>query len=87
MCSEREPLHCHRALLVARQLDEQGIAVSHLHADGRLEPHDAAMQRLLELVGLHQPELFRSESDRLQEGLKLQEARVAYFDKDMVETR
>ena len=83
MCSEREPLHCHRALLVARLLDEQGIAVSHIHADGRLEPHNAAMRRLLELVGLQQPELFRSQSDRLEEGLKLQEARVAYLDKNM----
>ena len=86
MCSEREPLHCHRALLVARLLDERGIAVSHIHADGRLESHDAAMRRLLELVGLQQPDLFRSESDRLEEGVKLQEARVAYLDKNMAST-
>ena len=86
MCSEREPLQCHRALLVARLLDEQGIAVNHIHPDGRLESHDAAMRRLLELVGLQQPDLFRSESDRLEEGVKLQEARVAYLDKNMAST-
>jgi uncharacterized protein (DUF488 family) len=30
MCAEREPLECHRALLVARALDEQGVGVAHI---------------------------------------------------------
>jgi len=48
MCAEKEPLHCHRTLLVARALGAEGIDVAHIHADGRLETHGEAMDRLLD---------------------------------------
>ena len=48
MCAEKEPLHCHRTLLVARAL-EQYVDIAHIHADGALEPHRGAMDRLLDL--------------------------------------
>ncbi len=35
MCSEEDPTHCHRRLLVSRVLESQGIRVEHLRADGR----------------------------------------------------
>jgi uncharacterized protein (DUF488 family) len=44
MCAEKEPLECHRALLVARALAEIGIVVQHILPDGRLESHEAAME-------------------------------------------
>ena len=37
MCAEREPLDCHRTLLVGRGLAERGATVSHILADGTLE--------------------------------------------------
>ena len=53
MCAEADPLHCHRALLVAPALDRLGIDVRHIHAaDGALEPHAQSMDRLLERCGL-----------------------------------
>ena len=39
MCAEKEPLDCHRTLLVARALVERGVAVEHILADGGLEAH------------------------------------------------
>ena len=41
MCAEKEPLECHRTILVAPQLIALGIAVS-TSSDGHLEPHDDA---------------------------------------------
>ena len=52
MCAEKEPLHCHRALLVAQALHAQGADVAHIHADGRLEEHPATLDRLLDQFGL-----------------------------------
>lgn len=37
MCSEENPEHCHRRLLVAKVLLEEGIAVMHIRGDGRSE--------------------------------------------------
>ena len=51
MCAEREPLDCHRCLLVARALAAQGFAVGHILHDGTIEPHAATEQRLLALAG------------------------------------
>jgi uncharacterized protein (DUF488 family) len=80
MCAEREPLECHRTLLVARALVDEGAEVAHIHADGRLEPHAAAMDRLLDLTGLPREDLFRSRADLVAEALARQEEKVAYVD-------
>ena len=47
MCAEREPLDCHRCLLVARSLTERGLAVGHILHDGTIEAHGATERRLL----------------------------------------
>lgn len=80
MCAEKEPLECHRTLLVARALTDLGIVVQHILADGRLESHDATMERLLDVVGLPHDDLFRSREELIEEALIRQEERVAYVD-------
>jgi len=50
MCAEREPLDCHRCLLVARALAERAFAIGHVLADARVEPHAQTEERLLELA-------------------------------------
>jgi uncharacterized protein (DUF488 family) len=50
MCSEREPLECHRCLLVGRALAERGVTIGHILADGSVEPHAATIQRMLSLT-------------------------------------
>jgi uncharacterized protein (DUF488 family) len=37
MCSEEDPTHCHRRLLVSKVLIEQGVSVTHIRGDGRTE--------------------------------------------------
>ena len=80
MCAEREPLECHRAILVSPVLEEEGLSIQHIHADGRLEAHDEAMDRLIDLVGLPRDDLFRSREEIVAEALFRQEGRVAYMD-------
>ena len=40
MCSEEKPVSCHRRLLVGRALQERGIEVQHLRADGSAQAED-----------------------------------------------
>ena len=80
MCAEKEPLHCHRTLLVAQVLDAQGVAISHIHADGRLESHAGAMDRLLAAVRLPTDGdlLAQSRADLVAAAIRWQTARVGY---------
>ena len=65
MCAEKEPLDCHRTLLVGQALHARGMEVAHIHADGGLEPHDDAMDRLLAGTGLDpKDDLFRRHQSR-----------------------
>lgn len=57
LCSEKEPLDCHRTILVCRHLRGGPFEIAHIHADGTLESHAAAEQRLLKLTGV-EPSLF-----------------------------
>ena len=78
MCSEKEPLDCHRTLLVSQVLASRDIPVSHIHADGTVEAHKDALARLLTLHNLSSPDLFSDDKDRVQEALTLQEKKIAY---------
>ena len=65
MCAEKEPLDCHRTLLVGRALDERGVKVEHILADGRLETHADTMDRLLARYDLApEGDLFRRQQPR-----------------------
>jgi uncharacterized protein (DUF488 family) len=78
LCAEREPLACHRTILVARELVDLGAEVAHIYADGHSEPHGVAMERLLDELGLRQFDLFGGSSDRYEKAYAEQEARIAY---------
>ncbi len=39
LCAERDPTHCHRALLLAPAFEAEGLHVAHILADGSLRPH------------------------------------------------
>ena len=78
MCSEKEPLDCHRTLLVSETLAIEGVGVRHIHADGTIETHENALARLLTLHKLDSPDLFSDDSGRLKEALTLQEKKIAF---------
>ena len=79
MCTEKEPLECHRTLLVARILSERGVAVAHILADGGTENHSAAMDRLLDMFKLpHDGDMFTSRAEVIADALTRQAQKVAY---------
>jgi len=78
MCAEKEPLDCHRTLLVSRALDELGIDVAHIHADGQLEPHGDAMERLLGVLNLPREDLYRSRAELIATAVALRSDRFAH---------
>lgn len=82
MCTEKDPLDCHRTVLVARRLADEGAQVSHIRADGSIEPHSDAMDRLMYQLGM-QPSLLQTMDEQIDEALAEQEARIAYVDAEL----
>lgn len=80
LCAEKDPLTCHRAILVCRHLRRPGLAIDHILADGRLESQHGLEQRLLSLHGLHQASFLdpRTPEERIEEAYDRQAARIAY---------
>ena len=83
MCAEKEPLECHRCLLVAPALEARGVPVAHIRPERTLEAHADTMSRLLEMHGMQDAaesqNLFpRSRAERITEAIGRQAARFGH---------
>ena len=47
MCAEKDPITCHRTILVCRQLTEFNLQINHILSDGSLESQQQLEARLL----------------------------------------
>lgn len=79
MCSEREPLDCHRTILVCRHAKEFAN-ISHIRADGRLESHVEAEARLLSRYFSDHHDFFRCEEEMLDEAYQRRGEEINYVD-------
>ncbi len=78
MCSEREPLDCHRCLLVARALAARSASISHILYDGAIEPHATTEQRLLRLADADNDLFASGQHARLAAAYRRRSRAVAY---------
>ena len=78
MCAEKEPLDCHRTILVARELVKRGIDVRHILGDGRIEGHEQAIERLIEKLRIPGSDMFRSNEAAVDDAYSRQGKEIAY---------
>lgn len=78
MCAEKEPLDCHRTLLVSRALDKLGVSIAHILADASVEPQEKTMARLIDMVGLSKQDMFHERAEMIAQACQLREKRIAY---------
>ena len=78
MCSEHDPLDCHRCLLVARQLVERGLTVGHIMPRGEISSHEQMEERMLKLEGLSADDFFVQRPERLANAYRQRNMKVAY---------
>ncbi len=95
MCAEKDPLTCHRAILVCQHLVPFNLEIGHIHSDGSLEYHENLEDRMLKLHDLQDPQtenqlmLFAelmepqvSRAERLKEAYHRQGLKIAYVEKN-----
>lgn len=77
MCAEKDPLNCHRTILVTRELVALGKKVNHILADGEIETHEASMNRLCKQLNIGE-DLLRTHEELENDAYAAWEANVAY---------
>lgn len=82
MCSEREPLDCHRCLLVGRVLAQRGVRVTHILDDGRVVSHSEIEDKLLEISGRNTEDFFAPRAERLATAYRERARKVAFAEPD-----
>lgn len=87
MCSEKNPIDCHRTVLISRVLKEEGIDVKHIISDTEVIDQSQIEEQLQKKFKL-EPLLFDSENaaqERVAEAYEKQEEHITY--KQNVETK
>lgn len=57
MCAEKDPITCHRTILICQSLKNYDLNIQHILESGNLESHNELEERLLYLQNLHPAEL------------------------------
>ena len=79
LCTERDPLKCHRTLLVTPALEQAGVTVVHITGDGKSVSHG----ELMRVLTMSQPmlrlgDLDITEGQMVERAVENQARRVAY---------
>jgi uncharacterized protein (DUF488 family) len=85
LCAEKEPLDCHRCILVCRHLKTTIPDIRHILGDGSLENHEQTEGRLLKQFKLTTEDLLRSEADTLDAAYDQQGKRIAYKEETVLQ--
>jgi uncharacterized protein (DUF488 family) len=78
MCAERDPITCHRMILVCHALRKEPLEIAHISADGSLESNTDAEKRLVRTTRLPESDLFTSPDEAVEDAYCRQAQRIAW---------
>lgn len=81
MCAEKDPLFCHRAILVCRHLRAPQVQINHIMDDGTIERHQEAERRLMEMLRVPEATLFTTFDQQVERAYDLQGRKIAHVEK------
>lgn len=85
MCSERNPLDCHRCLLVGRAMKARDVDVEHLLGSGETLSQTDVEGQLLTMTNKSHDDMFATEADRLRDAYREHGRRVAFAEPPLQE--
>jgi len=78
MCAEKDPVTCHRMILICRHLRNVGVEIGHILEDGSVESNQDAETRLLKLLKMTPEDLFSSMEEQITRAYDQQGEKIAY---------
>ena len=80
MCAEKDPIMCHRTILICRHLRSEKVEIKHILEDGRLESNNDSEKRLMRFLKIPQLQLFDSTEELIQRAYDIQSEKIAYVE-------
>lgn len=81
MCAEKDPITCHRMILVCREMRSIVGQINHILENGEIETNSDSEIRLMNTLKIV-PDMFKSKSECIEDAYDLQGQRVAYVEKE-----
>ncbi len=78
LCAEKDPITCHRMILVCRNLRPSGMSIQHILEDGSLEDNRDTERRLMHELNIKENDLFDSEEELIQRAYDIRGKKIAY---------
>ncbi len=77
MCAEKDPIPCHRMILICRNLRGDDIGIRHILEEGSLEDNRDTEKRLMKSLKIDPADLFSTEAEQIERAYDLQGERIA----------
>ncbi len=86
MCAEKDPMTCHRTILICRQLRDQQIDIRHIIGHETTEPQADLEKRLIAQLKLY-PDMFKDTDPNalIERAYDVQADRIAYVEEGNLE--
>ena len=78
MCAEKDPVSCHRTILICRHLKAGEVEIWHILEDGTLENNVETEKRLMGMLKIPSQTLFETPENQVERAYDIQSERIAY---------
>ena len=78
MCAEKDPVTCHRMILICRHMPAEEAQIAHILEDGALENNTDAERRLMKILKIPELQLFDTPEALVQKAYGVQGEKIAY---------
>lgn len=80
MCAEKDPIECHRFILICKNLKNYGFHIKHILSDGSIEDNNETERRLIRVLKI-EPNLFdpiKNQAELIDQAYKQQANKISY---------
>lgn len=80
MCAEKDPIECHRFILICRNLKNSGLHIKHILSDGGIEDNSDTERRLVRMLKI-EPTLFdptKTQGELIDQAYEQQANNISY---------
>ncbi len=81
LCAEKDPVSCHRTMLICRNIRSEELTIQHILEDGTIENNSDMEIRLMKTLNISETDLFMSTEELINKAYDIQGKKIAYTEK------